>query len=96
MRKMISVTDCSLSVFHFSPTLCVPLPLSLKLSFYLFVVDIVNTFTHDNLPSELADARNLMKEILHEKPQELTSLLKSNVSISEKARSWKNDFEINP
>ena len=30
----------------FSATLCLPLPLSLKLSFYLFVVDIVNTFTH--------------------------------------------------
>ena len=44
VRKMIYLTD------HLTPlfltTLCLPLPLSLKLSFYLFVVDIGNTFTH--------------------------------------------------
>ena len=54
MRKMIYSTDWLKSLDSlFLTTLCVPLPLSLKLSFYLFVVVIGNTFTHDNLPSEI-------------------------------------------
>ena len=43
VRKMIYLTDRLTPLF--SATLCLPLPLSLKLSFYLFVVDIGNTFT---------------------------------------------------
>ena len=40
---MIYLTDRLTPLF--STTLCLPLRLSLKLSFYLFVVDIGNTFT---------------------------------------------------